>query len=153
MLAETDGCYQAAGGIEVTIMSVFSDDIAVSDITGGIAVRGFVKRRPGTHITPPGIEWHNDRIASLFHYCIIDRLAPAALEFSSRQAHEFQIHARGRDRTFANLKNVGRQALELLKVATRLENEHAAVPEVFARLNELPCASDVGLLHELSYWV
>src|SRR5205814_8805368 len=63
-------------------------------------------------------------------------------------AGEIQIRLRAMKRRRADPRHLGCEALELLEVAPGAEHEHAAVPVVVARLQELLGTLPVGFLHE-----
>src|SRR5204863_10021277 len=61
---------------------------------------------------------------------------------------EIEIRCRAMECGRTDTRHVRSEALELCEVAARPEHEHAAVPVVVPRLDELPRTPLVGLLHE-----
>src|SRR5205807_299117 len=61
---------------------------------------------------------------------------------------EIEIGCRGTECARTDARHVRGEALELFEVAACPEHEHAAVPVVIPRLDELARAPLVGLLHE-----
>ena len=108
-----------------------------------------MQRRPGAHVTPAGVERHHDRGMCLLHHRIVDGVARTGAELGGRQAREVEVAVRGLERCLAGAQHHGCKPAQLLKIASRPKEEHAAVPEVVARSHILGCALGVGLFDEL----
>src|SRR5690606_23907656 len=85
----------------------------------------------------------------LLHHGVVDRVARAGLEGLRIDTGEIEVGLDALERSAARLGDLRSEALQLLEIAARLEQEHAAVPVVLAACDEFLSPLDARLLDEL----
>src|SRR5690606_34102211 len=131
------------------VLAVLNDHVAFGDVTVDVFVIHFPQRRPATDIAPACSERYDAGALGFFHDRVIDGIVRAAGEGGFVDGDRVGI-------LFAALK--GQQAgvvdvrivfFQLFQEAAGTEQEHAAVPEVTAGLDELGGAFDVRFFNEV----
>ena len=149
VIAQAHCSDQAAFGMQVAAGAVLGNDVAHEHVAIGIGRRGLVQGIPGTHIAPTGVQGHDHGIGGFFHHRIVDGNAAAELEGGLVDAHEVQVWLCGKTCGARSLGDVGCVSGQFFEVAAGLEQKHAAVPVVLARVDKLLGAGEVGLLDKL----
>ncbi len=88
----------------------------------------------------------------LLHDRVVERVARTLSEFLRRQTSEIEIALRRRECLCTRLINIRRERAKLVQYDARAEHEHAAVPEVFLRVDVTLRRREIRLLDELSDW-
>ncbi len=149
VITQTHGCDQTMIGIDIAALGVLEQHVAVGDIALRVLHQCLMQRRPRTHVRPARIERHHDRILGALHDRIVDGLAPALPERLRVDAREVEIPDCGIKCCATCRGNVGRVLLEFFEVATRREQEHAAVPVAIAGVDKTLRSRRVGFFNEL----
>ncbi|CCJ92010.1 hypothetical protein BN132_3938 [Cronobacter turicensis 564] len=130
-----DGGHKAGLGIDVAVFGVMRNHVAVMHVAFRRMVGDLPERRPGADIAPACVHRHHHRVGGFFHHRVVDGLFRAGQEGFFIDADKIEIRVNGAHGFFAGVQDIRAVFGELFQVATGAEQEHAAVPVIFAAVN------------------
>ncbi len=147
-VVQADQGDQLVLAVDQAVAAVLQHDVAARDVAGGVLALDLPERGPGADVAPAGVQGHHAGAVGVFHHGVVDGVVGAVLEARRVDAEEAEVLLAAGQGRLAGLVDAGLVLLEFLQVAAGTEQEHAAVPEVLALLDEAPGRGQVGLLDE-----
>src|SRR5437879_2135721 len=106
------------------------------------------ERGPGTDVAPADVRAYNRAPRGLLHHRVVDRFGRAGIEGCGIEPQEVEVASCRRQCFLGAFENVAAKSGELLEIALRGEDEHAAVPQESSRTNIFLRSFNVGFFHE-----
>ena len=119
---------------EIAVAGIFQHGVRQQRIAFRILFGKVPERRPAADIVPANIHRDDRRPVGFLHDRVVDGIGGAGREGLRVQAQEVQIGEAGCMGLAAGLHHGGVQPLQLVDIGFGGKDEHAAVPQVFARI-------------------
>ena len=135
-------------GADIAVLRRLHVHVAAEHVPARILFADLPQRRPRADVAPADIHRDDGRGVGLLHHRVVDRIGGTGRERRRVEPHEIEVGRGFLPGCTAGGEHRRRVTTQLLEIASRAEDEHAAVPGEGALLQEPARSRGVGLLDE-----